>query len=226
MPKQVYVKLSTAGLDAGPFNITNDAGQTIATGVTKIALSNGIYYTMSDNASLVTITSTGSCTNSIVVPIAYIQPVPTPTPSSSITPTPTATATPTPSGSLTPAPITLTLSWIKQAKMFSASLSQSIGVDLSNMSIFVDGYANSGCSTAIASASDVRNFVILPAGNIGYSWSPQVICGSNTSSSCWNTATNYTIYNVNINGNVVSNGQTITVGGVPIIVNFPPCRSI
>lgn len=224
MPKQVYVKLSTAGLDAGPFNITNDAGETIATGVTKIALSNGINYTMSDNASLVTITSTGTCTNSIMVPIVYIQPVPTPTPTATITPTPTPTATS--STSTTPAPTTLTLSWVNQAKMFSASLNRSIGVDLSNMSIFVDGYANGTCSGAIASASDIRDFVILPAGNTNYSWSPQVICGSNTSSACWNTATNYTIYNVNISGNVVSNGQTITVGGIDIIVNFPPCRSI
>lgn len=224
MPKQVYIKLSTAGLDAGPFNITNDAGETVATGVTKIALSNGINYTMSSDASLVTITSTGTCTNSIVVQISYIQPVPTPTPSASITPTPTPTATS--STSTTPAPVTLTLSWINQAKMFQASLNRSIGVDLSNMSIFVDGYSDESCASAISSASDIRNFVILPAGNTGYSWSPQTICGSNTNSTCWNPATKYTIYNVNISGNVVSHGQTITVGGVSILVNFPPCRSI
>lgn len=226
MPKQVFVKIDTYGLDTGPFNITNDAGETLGTGVTKIALANGISYAMADTATTVTITSTGTCTNQVVLPIEYLPPTPSPT----ITPTvitPTVTpSTITPSGTSTTAPFILTLSWIRSAYRFNASLNTPIGADITNMSIYVDGFTQAGCSnSAVASASDIRNFIILPAGSTGFNWSPQTICGSiSGNNSCWATASYYTIYNVNINGQTVSNGGTIMVGGIPVVVNFPPCR--
>lgn len=224
MPKQVQVKIDTYGLDTGPFTITNNAGETIATGVTKIALANGITYTMADTASEVTITSTGTCTNSIVVPIVYLPPTPSPT----ITPTiePTVTPTVQPTVSTSSAPFILTLSWIRSAYRFAASLNTPIGADITNMSIYVDGFGSPGCAnSAIASASDIRDFIILPAGSTGYNWSPQTICGSiSGNNSCWASASHYTIYNVNLNGQTVQNGGTVMIGGIPVVVNFPPCR--
>lgn len=110
--------------------------------------------------------------------------------------------------------------------MFGINLSESLGFDISVESIYTDGYQTSTCTNAVASAADVRNILALPAGNTNYSWSPQTICGSNTSSACWSGVTRYTIYNVRINGNNVSNGGIITISGVQIRVNFPPCRTV
>lgn len=224
MPKQVNIRMTSAGLDTGPFNITNDAGENIATGVSKVTLFNGVTYSMSDNASTVILTSTGTCTNTKSKVIVQVLPTPTPTPTATVTPTPTATATPTPSVT-TPALPTITLSWINQAKMFGISLSQALGFDISVESIYVDGYNNTLCQSAVASAADVRNILALPAGNTNYSWSPQTICGSNTSSACWTGVVRYTMYNIRINGNIVSNGDVITISGTQIKVNFPPCRT-
>ena len=223
MPKQVFVKINSAGLDAGPFTVSNNAGETLATGVTKIALFNGVTYTMADAASIVYLTSTGTCTN--VTSKTIVQVLPTPTPTATPTSTPTATPTVSPSGTPTPSIITLTLGWANSPKMFTASLSQAVGFDISVESIFADGYTNTNCMSAVASASDVRNIAALPAGNTNYSWSPQTICGSNTNSSCWTGVLRYTIYNVRVNGNVVSDGDIITISGTQVKVSFPACRT-
>lgn len=225
MPKSVYVKLVTFGQDSGPFNITNNAGETVATGVTKIDLANGVSYTMADGASSVTINSTGTCTNGITIPVTYVPPAPTPTPTPTPTPSPTPTPTPTPTG--TPSPITLTLSYLKVANRFQISLSESIGADIYVNSVFADGYADSPCINAIASAADVRNILALPANSNNYAWTPQTVCGGSVgNTSCWANATKHTMYNVNINGISVYNGSTITVGGVEILINIPPCRQL
>lgn len=223
MPKQVTVKINSAGLDTGPFTVSNDAGETLATGVSKISLFTGLTYTMADAASIVYLTSSGTCTNTTSKNI--IQVVPTPTPTATPTSTPTATPTVTPTGSSTPAPVTLTLGYLRVANKFTASLNQAIGVDISILSIYADGYNNDQCTGAMASAFDVRNILALPASNTNYSWSPQSVCGG-SGTSCWTTATKYTVYNVNVNGNTVSNGQTINIGGVDVIVSFPPCRQL
>lgn len=224
MPKQVLVKINSAGLDTGPFTVTNDAGETLGTGVTKIALVNGVTYTMADSASTVTLTSTGTCTNATTKPIVQVVPVPTPTPTATVTPTPTPTPTATPSGTTAPAIPTLTLGWANSPKMFTVNLSQALGFDISIESIYADGYTGGTCNSAVASAADVRNINALPAGNTNYSWSPQTICGGIGGSTCWTGVTKYTIYNVRVNGNVVSDGDIITISGVQIKVSFPPCR--
>lgn len=100
---QVLVKLTSAGLSTGPFNLTSNVGVVVPSTATRSELLAGLVVVISDLATEVTITSTGTCINYITLPIAGI-------PSPSVTPTPTITSTPsiTPSReiivSLTPTP--------------------------------------------------------------------------------------------------------------------------
>lgn len=61
----IELKLSSAGIDAGPFTITNNLGDVLATDVTKEELIAGYNIEgVSDDSTSITITSSGLCTNS------------------------------------------------------------------------------------------------------------------------------------------------------------------
>lgn len=61
----INLKISSAGLDTGPFKVTDNLGNTLATGVTRQQLLDGIDITgIDDSVTLITVTSTGVCTNS------------------------------------------------------------------------------------------------------------------------------------------------------------------
>lgn len=111
MAKNVFVKLTSAGSDTGPFAVSNDVPEVLAASVSKATLLAGVNYTMADAASTVFVTSIGNCTNSISIPIST-NPVPTATPTATptVTPgaTPTPTATPTPSTSMLLGQVTYT----------------------------------------------------------------------------------------------------------------------
>lgn len=100
---QVVIKLTSAGLNTGPFNLTSNVGTVIPSNATRDELLIGVVAIVSDLSTQITITSTGTCINSITLPVTGV-PIP------SLTPTPTATVSPsiTPSNnvivSLTPTP--------------------------------------------------------------------------------------------------------------------------
>ena len=95
----VLVTLTLAGADTGPFNIYSDSdGYTtpLATGVSKSALLAG--YSLAgvpNDATIIRVTSTGTCTNSIDMLIGGLTPTTTTTTSSSSTTTTTTTVPPT-----------------------------------------------------------------------------------------------------------------------------------
>jgi|LauGreDrversion4_2_1035121.scaffolds.fasta_scaffold631020_1 hypothetical protein len=99
----VLITLTLAGADTGPFNIYSDSdGYTtpLATGVSKSALLSG--YSLAgvpNDATIIRVTSTGTCTNSIDMLIANTTTTTTTSTTSTTTtvpPTTTTTTTPTP----------------------------------------------------------------------------------------------------------------------------------
>lgn len=226
MPYNKQIRATLAGVDSGPYTIYHtsiDAGNIIATGVTRSQLLSGFVVTIPDGATLVVVQSTGNCTNSASVSVSPISPTPTPTPTSTPSPTPVPTSTPEPSP--TPAPPTLTLGYLKGPNLVTASLNTVIGADILLSSVFADGYTSSLGGAPVASIQDTTARIILPAGNLNYSFTPSMRCGG-SGTTCWNTATHYTMYNIIVNGVSVSNGQTINIGGTNVIISFPPLRAL
>ena len=101
----VLITLTLAGADTGPFNIYSDSdGYTtpLVTGVAKSALVAGYSLVgVPNDATIIRVTSTGTCTNSIDMLISNITPTTTTTTSSS---TSTSTSTSTTTTTTTPAP--------------------------------------------------------------------------------------------------------------------------
>ena len=99
----VLITLTLAGADTGPFNIYSDSdGYTtpLVTGVSKSALLAG--YSLAgvpNDATIIRVTSTATCTNSIDMLIANVTTTTTTSTTSTtttVTPTTTTTTTPTP----------------------------------------------------------------------------------------------------------------------------------
>jgi len=61
MSKTIIIKLKKASPRVGPFTITDDRGNVLATGVTLQELIDGVAYTVDDDVKVVTIQSTGKC---------------------------------------------------------------------------------------------------------------------------------------------------------------------
>lgn len=215
MPFTKIIRATIAGTNTGPFVIyhTSVSPSNIIATTTRDILLSGLPVSIPDGATQVIVVSTGTCTNSVTIPVSA-APTPTPTPTSTPTPTVTPTATP---------PV-LTLGYLKGPNLFTASLNVSVGGDIIIGSIFADGFTSGG-GVAVASASKTSPTLALPAGNLNFSFSPTVRCGG-IGSSCWNTATKYTIYNVIINGTNVFNGDVVTIAGTPVTISFPPLRDL
>jgi hypothetical protein len=61
MSKIVIVKLEKAGNRVGPFNISDNYGNVLGTGVTKQQLIDGVSYTVDDAVTVIILESTGKC---------------------------------------------------------------------------------------------------------------------------------------------------------------------
>lgn len=61
MSKTIIIKLKKASPRVGPFTITDDQGNVLATGVTLQELIDGVAYTVGDDVKVVTVQSTGKC---------------------------------------------------------------------------------------------------------------------------------------------------------------------
>ena len=59
--KTITIKLTKASKGAGPFIIKDDFGHIIASDISKDTLINGISYTVADNITIISLTSTGKC---------------------------------------------------------------------------------------------------------------------------------------------------------------------
>lgn len=72
MSKVITIKLIKTGPNSGPFTLTDEWGNTIASGVTVAQVSAGISYTVDDNVNLVTIKSEGRCQYEKTFPVGVI----------------------------------------------------------------------------------------------------------------------------------------------------------
>ena len=70
----VVITLSSAGVDTGPFTITDNGNNTLATGVTRAQLLAGHRLYIDSAHPTITATSTGSCTVSRSVTYNYVAP--------------------------------------------------------------------------------------------------------------------------------------------------------
>jgi hypothetical protein len=74
MSKTIVIKLTGSSLRSGPFNITDEYGNVIATGVSRNELISGIAYSVADDVNLITIESIGKCKNKRTFAIGTIIP--------------------------------------------------------------------------------------------------------------------------------------------------------
>ena len=74
MSQIVYIKLTKASPKTGPFNISDNLGNVIATDVPKSLLIEGVSYSVADDATVIIITSTGTCKKSINFSISQVTP--------------------------------------------------------------------------------------------------------------------------------------------------------
>jgi hypothetical protein len=103
MSKTITITI-TGSTNTGPnFNFMSNGVDTnvIPYYATKTQLLSGVTVTVHDTATQITVSSEGTCTNSIVLPIIFLTPTPTPTPTQTPTPTETPDLSPIP---LTPTP--------------------------------------------------------------------------------------------------------------------------
>jgi len=75
MAKTIIIKLTSSGPTAGPFTISDEFGNIIATNVSKDDLISGVSYSVDDAVTMVTIESTGKCKNKKTFPITVVTPV-------------------------------------------------------------------------------------------------------------------------------------------------------
>lgn len=74
MAKTIVIKLTKSSLRSGPFNITDEFGNVIATGVSRNELIAGIAYSVNDDVTLITIESLGKCKNKRTFAIGTVTP--------------------------------------------------------------------------------------------------------------------------------------------------------
>ena len=72
MSKTITIKLIKTGPNAGPFTLTSEWGDTIASGVTLEQVTTGISFIVDDNVNLVTIKSDGKCHFQKTFPVGTI----------------------------------------------------------------------------------------------------------------------------------------------------------
>ena len=89
--KSITVTIASIGVSAGPFNISDNVIGVVSMNVTRAQLLSGYSINVDTAATVVTVTSVGTCNTSLSI---YLS-TPTPTPTPTITPTPTVTPTPT-----------------------------------------------------------------------------------------------------------------------------------
>jgi hypothetical protein len=88
MAKTIVIKLKSSSLRSGPFDITDEFGNVIATNVSRNDLISGIAYSINDESNLINIISLGKCKNKRTFAIGTV----TPSELAAVKYTPTSTA--------------------------------------------------------------------------------------------------------------------------------------
>src|SRR5665647_1038354 len=70
--KTILLKLTKGSPKLGPFDITDQFGNVIATNVSIYTLIEGINYEVEDNVDIVTLSSKGNCTISKSMPVTTV----------------------------------------------------------------------------------------------------------------------------------------------------------
>lgn len=73
MSQTVFIKLTKASPTSGPFDISDNLGNVLATAVPRDVLISGVSYTVDDTATVIIIASTGKCKKTINFPISTIN---------------------------------------------------------------------------------------------------------------------------------------------------------
>lgn len=73
MSKIVIIKLTSAGVRTGPFNISDNLGNILGENVPKQTLINGISYEVNDVVNAIIVTSIGKCKNTVQFPIGTVD---------------------------------------------------------------------------------------------------------------------------------------------------------
>lgn len=74
MSKTIFIKLTKASPKSGPFTISDELGNILATNVSRKTLIDGVFYTVANSVSYITISSQGYCQKSIVFQVKNITP--------------------------------------------------------------------------------------------------------------------------------------------------------
>jgi hypothetical protein len=75
MAKTIIIKLTSSGPSIGPFTISDEFGNVLATNVSKADLISGVSYSVGDNVTMVTLESTGKCKNKKTFPVTVVTPL-------------------------------------------------------------------------------------------------------------------------------------------------------
>ena len=75
MPKSIIIKLTTGGLNVGPFTITDEFKNVIAKDVPAKDVISGVSYTVDDAVTMITLESTGKCKAKKTVSVGTLNPV-------------------------------------------------------------------------------------------------------------------------------------------------------
>ena len=74
MAKTIIIKLTSSGPSVGPFTISDEFGNIIATNVTKNELIAGVSYSVGDDVNIITVESTGKCKSKKSFPVGVVTP--------------------------------------------------------------------------------------------------------------------------------------------------------
>jgi hypothetical protein len=75
MPKTIVIKLKSSSPTAGPFTISDEYGNILATDIPKQSLIEGVSYSVDDNVTTVTLESTGKCKRKKTFSVTTTNPV-------------------------------------------------------------------------------------------------------------------------------------------------------
>lgn len=124
-------------------------------------------------------------------------------------------------GSMCTGTATLTFSFTNAGGSFlnfAASLNRTIDAPVNINRVFADGFNNGACSGGAVSSAQKNATMVINAGSMGVGAPPEVVSES------WVSATNYSMYNVIINGVSHVNGDTVVIGSYTVTIHIPACN--
>lgn len=74
MAKTIIIKITTSGSKVGPFDILDQSGNVIASGISRESLIEGVTYSVSDDVASITLISKGTCDNAKTKDVGIVIP--------------------------------------------------------------------------------------------------------------------------------------------------------